>query len=198
MLIDAEVALGGLVIVETSKSGPAIVWGSRTGRTWSELSRLSEGAACPDWPYGNPNVLDVYASGSSLVLTGSICTSGYANRIWRTEDGVAWSVVATVPADALAEGIAPSIREGAPGRWDVARAGSWYIAVDQDLDWQQGATTLLWISPDRATWSAWPAPAEAGPQPHVASRDGIVVLATAGAEGGTDIWIGEIGPVHSP
>ncbi len=200
--VDAQVALGGLVVVQSSESGPAIVWGSRAGWSWSELSRLTAAGTCSEpWSFGNPSIADVYTSGSSLVLSGYICETANTNpvdRIWRTEDGVAWTVVAVVAPDALVEGIAPSITEAAPGMWDVARAGPWYIAADQDLGRQQGATTLLWISRDGATWSALPSPAEAGPRPHVAGRDGLVVLATAGAEGGTDIWIGEISPVNSP
>lgn len=183
----AEPILDGIVAVQTSATGGAIVWFSRDGRDWAQRSVIGGEPGCLDW-HGSPFVTDLNAAGSSVYVTGDRCVDGTSvPTIYRSEDLRVWSIVGRLPADATAETVGANLPEYAAAPVTV---GDWSVAFDGDAG---AGKSWAWLSPDGARWREISLPADVGYVDAIAGWDGSVMF-VASADGfeGFEAWLGVI------
>jgi hypothetical protein len=126
--------------------GPAAVWTSADGLTWSRVPDDDE-------VFGGAGIRDVTAGGPGLVAVGSFAdeAAGVAQRaaVWTSVDGLTWS---RVPHDEAMFGGGDEQRMTA-----VAVGGPGLVAVGWFANeglYDQG--TAVWTSVDGRTWSRVP------------------------------------------
>lgn len=169
----------GVVAVQTSAVGGAIVWSSSDGRSWVKRSVIGGEPGCTDLA-GSPYVTGVQTAESSYYVTGNRCEAGEeVATIYRSSDLRSWTVVDRIPIEGPSETAVTGLPEYAE---TPVKIDDWYVSFEADAG---EIESWGWLSPDGAHWRELAFPPDVGVIARIAGRDGTVMVVSdaAGWEG---------------